>query len=278
MGARAQFSIDAGAVALAADRWPGGGPTVVLLHSGVTDRRSWHAVADLLGDGLDLVAYDRRGFGQTPLGDGDFSDLADLGSVLRTLDGAPVWLVGSSQGGRIALDAALRHRDRVAGLVLIGSAVSGIPDDAPYAMDAQTEALEQRYADALQRRDRDELRRVCAWLWLDGPGRPEGRVTGAPRALMLDMVAAMTRPDERRGRAPGEPEAWAQLERVDVPALVAVGEYDTFLVPLLRDVAARMPRAAFRLLPGTAHLPMLDQPEVVAGLIADATRGYPSAG
>jgi pimeloyl-ACP methyl ester carboxylesterase len=51
----------------------------------------------------------------------------------------PCWLVGSSQGGKIALDFTLLLPDRVAGLVLLAPAVSGAPD--PEQADPDTERL-----------------------------------------------------------------------------------------------------------------------------------------
>ena len=276
MTGREALRIGADGVTLAADRWRGHGPPVVLLHSGVTDRRSWWAVAGRLAGGHDVIAYDRRGFGETAAHEGVFSDVADLGAVLELAD-APVWLAGNSQGGRIALDAALRYPDRIAGMVLIGAVASGIPDDAPYTMDERTAALEQRYEAATRSGDAAERGRVAAWLWLDGANEPEGRVAGAPRELLLEMVADMTRADEWSGRPPGEPAAWPQLERIEVPASIVVGDYDTFLIPIARDLAARLPHAELSVMPGTAHLPMLDQPEQTAAIIAGAVRGYSSA-
>ena len=50
---------------MAATRRRGAGQSVVLLHAGVADRRSWAGVSELLGaDDLDVVAYDRRGYGE----------------------------------------------------------------------------------------------------------------------------------------------------------------------------------------------------------------------
>ena len=48
----------------------GSGSPVVLLHAGVADRRSRHAVMRALADRSRLVAYDRRGFGNRRLGNG----------------------------------------------------------------------------------------------------------------------------------------------------------------------------------------------------------------
>jgi pimeloyl-ACP methyl ester carboxylesterase len=73
-----RFDVSRGGTSLAGERWPGGAPTVVLLHEGVADRRGWAEVAGLLAPELTVVAYDRRGYGQTPPSTGPFSHLDDL--------------------------------------------------------------------------------------------------------------------------------------------------------------------------------------------------------
>ena len=70
-----RFDVRRGGIILAGDRWPGGAQTVLLLHEGVADRRGWAEVAGLLAPELTVVAYDRRGYGQTPTSAGPFSHL-----------------------------------------------------------------------------------------------------------------------------------------------------------------------------------------------------------
>src|SRR5262245_49879265 len=115
---------------LVGDRWSGAGPPMVLLHAGVCDRRGWREVGAQLG--REVIAYDRRGFGEVPPAEAPFRHVDDLMTVLDTLD-QPAWLVGSSMGGGVALDAALEAPERVAGLVLLAPAISG---DARPAQDA----------------------------------------------------------------------------------------------------------------------------------------------
>jgi pimeloyl-ACP methyl ester carboxylesterase len=122
-----RFDVSVDGVSLAGERWPGGGQVAVLLHEGVADRRGWAEVAGLLAPELTVVAYDRRGHGQTPVSPGPFSHLDDLLSVLDQAGPGPVWLAGASAGGGLALDAALAAPGRVAGLIVMGTAVSGAP-------------------------------------------------------------------------------------------------------------------------------------------------------
>ena len=275
MGER--LSIPVGGTAIAAERWAGEtGPTVVLLHAGVCDRRSWRAVAELLcADGLDVVAHDRRGFGETPPGDAPFRHLDDLAAVLDAVGAQPVWLAGSSMGGALALDAALELGDRVAGLVLLAPAVSGAPDPDDADLDEATLRVDAAIVAADEAQDLDAVNRLEALLWLDGPAGPEGRVAGAARELFraMNATALASGMDEDAGESGID--AWSRLDAVDVPVAVAWGDLDVpFVISRAREVAARLPDVRGQdVLEGTAHLPYLERPADVAALIRGAVAG-----
>lgn len=263
---------------LAVTRWPGTGPAVVLLHAGVADRRSWSAVAEALhGDGLDLIAYDRRGFGDTPAA-ADTSSFTHVDDLLQAIDALAldrVLLVGNSMGGALALDTALLHPDLVSGLVLIGAAVSGMTDeDTPFDWqpDEASASLMTR-ADDPNAPDDDRIR-ALAHLWLDGPDAPEGRVAGKARDLFEAMnrrILAIAAPDSAGGAGV---DAWTRLGDVSVPVLCAWGELDVPCdVPFYEETARRIGQGTVRVLPGAAHLPGLEQPALIAEMIRNAARG-----
>jgi pimeloyl-ACP methyl ester carboxylesterase len=262
-------------VDLEIERRAGDGPTVVLLHAGVADRRSWHGVAEHLGD-LDVVAYDRRGFGESPPTDDEFTHLADLLAVLDHLGlGDPVWLVGNSMGGALALDAALASPERVAGLVLIGPAVSGAPEPADHEYDEETRRIGAAMERAEDDGDLETLNALEVRLWLDGPVAPEGRVTGAARDLALDMnrIALAGGMDGDAGQSGLD--AWSRLGEITAPVTLAIGELD---IPVAndrtRDLAARLPNArGLHVFEGAAHLPGLERPAEVAQVIRAAILG-----
>src|SRR4051812_12970508 len=145
-----RVGIRTGDAALVADRWHGAGPAIVLLHAGVCDRRSWRGVgARLAAAGRQAVAYDRRGVGEVPISGGPFRHVDDLLAVLDAVSpDIPAWLVGSSMGGGVALDAALEAPERVAGLVLLASAISGEPEPSDEAYIAATNGLAQALDEA----------------------------------------------------------------------------------------------------------------------------------
>ncbi len=201
-----------GSASLAAERWPGAGQPVVLLHSGVTDRRSWRGVAEALQPKVGVVAYDMRGYGETSGATYGFSHLEDLNAVIDHVASGPVWLVGSSMGGEIAIDAALASPERVAGLVLLAPAVSGAPE--PSTFDADTDRLVRLWEDAQTSGELDEINRVEMWLWLDGPRGPEGRVSGPARELALAMNAIALKNEIPEESGKSGLAAWSRLEEI----------------------------------------------------------------
>src|SRR5207248_1854815 len=129
---------------LAGERWPGNAPLAVLLHEGVADRRGWRQVARRLAPQVTVVAYDRRGYGESAVSTAPFRHVDDLLAVLDQENAERAWLVGASAGGGLALEAALLAPRRVAGLVLLGTAISGAPepelDPATQRLDTLLEA------------------------------------------------------------------------------------------------------------------------------------------
>ena len=242
----------------------------MLLHAGVCDRRCWREVGDLLARrGFDVVAYDRRGFGEVPPGTEPYGDVEDLLAVIDAASpDAPAWLIGSSMGGRVALDAALAARDRIAGLVLIAPAVSGDPEPDDATIIAATNGLAQGIDDAWTAGDLDTCNRLEVQLWLDGPAGPEGRVGGPARDLVLDMNRIVLANGEPELEGSGDLGAASRLHEISVPAVVACGTLDVpTRIQRCAELAEALPHGTFRPLPGRAHLPYLEAPEEVAALV-----------
>ena len=279
MGAAVEgVRVERGGAVLVGEHWPGDGPVLVLLHAGVCDRRSWAGVVPLLRPAGSVVAYDRRGFGDSTGSDAPFSHLEDLLAVLDAVthggkDGrAPVWLVGSSRGGGLALDAALSAPQRVAGLVLLAPRVSGAP--GPVELDPATQALSDALDAAEAAGDLDAVNELEVRVWLDGPAAPAGRVSGPARDLALVMNAAVLRRGSSDDTGASGVDAWPRLGQVRVPTTVATGDLDApYLVERAEDLLATVPGARRAHLPATAHLPHLERPDLVADVITNAVAG-----
>ncbi len=245
----------------------GSGEPVLLIHAGVTDRRSWlHLVPRLDGD-HQVVTFDQRGYGETTYEPEPWSLVDDAIAVLDAAGAERAAVVGCSVGGGGALDLALEHPDRVLALVLIAASASGAPwfDEYPGVVGeliARTDAAEEAG-------DVGEANRLLAWVWLDGPAAPEGRVSGPARDLFLEMNGiSLANPDpgERQRYEP----VWDRLDQIAVPTLLLSGELDLpDQLPVDQGMAERIPDARLVVLPGVAHLPHLENDETCLAAITD---------
>lgn len=238
----------------------GAGPVLVALHAGVADHRVWEACqTQWTADRWRVISYDRRGFGQSSWQPERFSHVDDLFAVLDTCEVDQAVLVGNSQGGRIAIEAALRAPGRVSGLLLIAPAITGAPELDTAAFGPQLAMLDQELDHADEAGDLPLVNELEAHLWLDGPEQPQGRVRGPARELFLDMNGQVLAAADV-GEDIWDPSAWDRLNRLSAPTLVITGAYDVAQTnQRVVEATARIPHASHVQIQ-TAHLPMLEDP------------------
>jgi 3-oxoadipate enol-lactonase len=247
----------------------GTGPPVVLVHAALGGRRQWDDVVPLLTTDHRVVAYDVRGYGDSPDPTGDFFDHDDLLDLLDDLRIDRAVLVGASNGGRIVADTAVMAPDRVAGLVLLCPALPGVEwdEDSAARFEEQERLLEAGDVAAAAAIDID--------LFLVGVGRDRSAL--AP-GILDRLWPVFERSSEREHTAfrQGEPQELDpplrdRLGDIAAPTRVVVGSHDQ---PRMHTAAghyvAGIPRAApLDVVPGAAHLPAVEAPEQVALLIRE---------
>ena len=269
--------VSCGAAQLAVSVWGEDGSPIVALHPGVGDSRIWQSCAPVWADaGHRVVAYDRRGFGNTRYEAESHDDLADLVAVTAATEARPAMIVANSMGGGLALDLALSYPDHVASMVLIAPSPSGyIYDDWPFA--AAEAEQDDLVAAAEKSGDVDLLNRLEVCYWLDGVDQPEGRVAGAARDLMIEMNGRALRA-EPTGDTAERPGAWPLLGHVSAPVLVVVGEYDLPGIHLqCSELAEALPSGKLRTIEQSAHCPSLDRAEDLNGLVLDFAKSSAGA-
>ena len=247
----------------------------MLLHAGVGDRRLWDWQVEALAERHLVVRPDLRGFGESPLPGGPFSYSEDVRALLDHLGIERATLVGNSLGGRVALDLALAHPERVAGLVLASPALGGHESSAE--LDDFDAAEDARLEDGKL----DEAVELNLRTWLDGRGRDAAPV---PVQVREQLAAMQRRAFEVmlaafEGSPPPGPVRWTEppaatrLGEIGVPTLVVVGTHD---LEDFRSIAERLAGeipGARSLLMETAHLPALERPEEFNRVVLDFLAG-----
>lgn len=189
-----------------------------------------------------------------------------LVSFMDALDLDRVILVGNSSGGTLALEVALAEPDRVAGLVLIAPWVfvkrpvfpSFIAGSVPMRrlslfiarrLGSDGGLLEYSYADTAK--ITDERRQ-----WADLHARTRNWDLAWGELLNRSLSSPVTVSN--------------RLEQVQQPVLVVSGEADR-LVPVedSREVARRLPRASFAIVPGCGHVPHEECPDAFGDIVED---------
>lgn len=245
-GARIYYEVD------------GSGDPVVLIHAGVANLRMWDEQVAALAGRYRVVRYDTRGYGRTETDDVAFSNRADIAALLDHLGEDAARIVGVSRAGSIALDFTLEHPDRVTALVFVAGGIRGYdpPNEPPASVFEEPERL-------LEAHDWEGLAEWETQYWVDGPGQPTDRVDPALRALVHGWILDNYRAEKEEGQPQVlEPPAAGRLGEIAVPVLSVVGDLDEAgIVATCRHLAEAVPGARFELVPGTAHMLNLEQPE-----------------
>ncbi|GAB3444990.1 alpha/beta hydrolase [Phycicoccus ginsengisoli] len=242
----------------------GDGPAVLLLHSGVCDRGMWEPLLPALTPGYRVVRPDLRGFGDTPLPAEAYADADDLAALLDSLGIPEAAVVGSSYGGRVAMELATRHPARVSSLVLLCPAHRGVdPDEELRALGAEEDRL-------LEAGDVDGAVQLNVRTFL-GPDADEATADRVARmqrrAFEVQLAADALDPGPQPERVEVDPSGLA------VPTLVVSGALDlTHFREVAAVLAAQVPGAEHVELPWAGHLPSLERPDAVAGLLLEALR------
>lgn len=240
----------------------GSGPPVLLLHAGVADRRMWHHQWEALTAQHRVIRCDLRGFGDTPMPPERFSFAGDSAALLDHLGVESAAVVGSSFGGRVALELATAFPARVSRLVLLCTALRGAdPTPASEAYDDQEERL-------LEADDRDgyvELN-VATWLGPDADDSARQLLRVMQRHCLDVQLAADASPE------PYEVDDVAvEPAQITVPTLTVSGGHDLDVFQhVSAHLAQTMPNARRLHLPWAGHLPSMERPaEVTALLLRD---------
>lgn len=245
----------------------GEGPALVLLHSGVCDRRMWDAQWPALTEaGYRVVRCDFRGFGGTPAADGPGNDAEDVMDLLDELGIGRAAPIASSYGGGVALEIAARWPGRVSALALLCSALPG------YEPTAERQSFNEREEALIEAGDIAGAVELAVDTWL-GPDADDA-AREAVRQMQRHAFEVQLAAEEFEPAT-----ADFELSAIQAPCLVVSGGHDMAdFRQIATLLAGRLTDAQQAELPWAGHLPSMERPSAVTGLLVGFLREKVPAG
>ncbi|WP_034388742.1 4-carboxymuconolactone decarboxylase [Deinococcus sp. YIM 77859] len=232
-------------------------PALVFLNPIGSDLRVWNEAACELVPFFRAVQYDLRGQGLSDAPEGEYAladHVADLQGLLDALSLSQVALVGCSLGGLIAQAFALAFPERVSHLVLLDTLPRiGTPDSWQERIHSVRVRSLAALAPTLVKRW------FAPAFFTQQPLAAHGYTTllaRSPQAGYLGSCAALRDAD-----------LTGQVQALRLPTLVLCGEHDVSTPPDACSALAEQLGARFEVIPGAAHLPMVERPGEVAAHI-----------
>lgn len=223
---------------------------ILFIHGFGLDARMWRRQVDAFQSTHRVLTIDLPGFG---LQGRDAGVVCPADEVARVLDRCGLLrahIVGSSIGGTVAIDFALKFPKSVASLALVGPILLRRPTGLDTWSQCATFANEG-----------DKMTAAETWLGdplFDGVRRDDDLFEEV-RQIALDYGGA-----HWRGRITNQwhvPVPHPHLGEIAVPALVVTGELDTPAFQNMADaLAAGLPRGRRQKLAGSGHLPNVETP------------------
>jgi 2-succinyl-6-hydroxy-2,4-cyclohexadiene-1-carboxylate synthase len=243
--------------------------TVTLLHGFTLTGESWEELVRNMPAGWRWLTPDVRGHGSAKTAPCTMDDCAaDLVALWDHLGVERSHVVGYSMGGRLALHVAVRLPERTRSLLTIG-AHAGLDPDAREARRRADEALAQRI-------ERDGIEPFLRY-WESLPIFAGIARRGPEFATWLHSLRVSNRAAglaaSLRGMGAGAMEPlWGELGMIRVPTTFVAGDQDSAFIAVALRMAEHVRDRRLRTVPDSGHAAHFEQPEAMAGILADHLR------
>ena len=233
----------------------GSGEAVLLLHGGLGDSGLWELVVPLLAERFRTIRTDLRFFGGSTGPAMPWSWQDDVIGVLDELGLERAALVGLSMGGKVALDVALAHPERLWAVAGVAPGLGG-HDGAAY-----TEQHEARYEAAEDKVEAMMEIDLEVWAPLGADDHIEALWRTTPDANPLPDGVEPLDP-------PGAP-AKERLGELAVPTLVVTASHDPAGFREIGPLVAREAPDARHVELDSDHYVTLREPELLSRVLLD---------
>ena len=236
--------------------------SIIFVHGFPFDHTMWQSQVDILSEKYFCVAYDIRGLGESPAGDGQYtmeSFVDDLETIIDELKLDKPVLCGLSMGGYISLRALERMQEKFSAVILCdtraeadgnegklkrAAAINRINNEglAPFTKDFITNC----YGDIYKQNHKDEFEKRIA--------KSSGFVPAGVKGSLFAMLSRTDTSD--------------YLDKIKIPALVICGEFDALTPPpVMKAMADKINSAEFVIIKNSGHMSPIENPEEANGAI-----------
>ncbi len=214
-------------------------------------------IVRLAGD-FAIITYDKRGHGLSSLGDAPHrieTHAADLAGLLDHLNVRDVILCGLSIGGVISLALQQARPDPVKAMMLCDTAHRiGSAEMWNGRIEAARRDGIASFADGVMEK----------WFTPDFHTRKPDELQGYRTMLVRQPVEGYT----AACAAIRDADFTEAARAAKVPALCVVGDQDGSTPPaLVKSLADLIPDARYEVISGAGHIPCVEQPEMLTGLL-----------
>jgi pimeloyl-ACP methyl ester carboxylesterase len=233
----------------------GSGPAVLLLHGGLGDSGLWEPVVPFLAERFRTIRSDLRFYGRSTGPNVPWSWQDDAIGVLDELGVERAAIVGLSMGGKLALDIALAHPERL-------WAVAGVaPGLGGHDGGAYTEEHEARYEAAEDKTG--EMMEIVFEVW--APLGADDRI----RQLWRATPDANPLPDGLEPLDPPGAPAKERLGELSVPTLIVTASHDPAGMREIGPLVEREAPNARHLELDSDHYLTLREPELLSRVLLE---------
>ena len=238
-----------------------GVPNLVLIHSLGMSGVVWDAVVERLVERANVLTYDCRGHGASTKSPGPYrldGFARDLSALLDHVGWPSAHVAGGSLGGSVALQFAALFPERMKTLGLIDT-TAWYGADAPEKWEWRAKEAEEKGLPALI--DFQQTR------WFSDAFREQhpDAVAVCRKVFLANETACFA----ATCRMLGAFDLRQTLQAIRVPTAIAVGEEDFATPPeMARQIESGIAGATLQVLPKARHLTFVEQPEVIAQMLA----------
>lgn len=224
----------------------GHGTPIIFIHGFSLDSRMWEPQVAHFSPQYQVITYDLRGFGRSPLPDGAYSHIDDLYNLMQELHIQRAHLVGLSLGGEIAIDFALSHPESVISLTLADTSLGGYASTVDWRVYAKEQGIERARQN---------------WLHhaVFAPTNRNADVAAHLKMIVDDYSGWHWLHDDPRIRL--DPPAKGRLKEIKVPTQIILGELD---LPYYHDIAKLLmvdiPNAKLSIINDAGHMSNFENP------------------